>query len=403
MLVFEFRKVAEVEFVHIADPNNRSLQTSRFGYRLIQIMTPGPKQLVLITASKGKHMLSSWQLYKEFVQDYVSYSTFMAKVTIHNNRKELQLVQHADRRMLIRLGAVQARAVKVGIVTCSVAYHSLQACGIPNSTLDAIQAISSNPAGLMVLPLPQHVMQSCAQPATNPDELQMMGPLPVTIPVYLLLTDPMGNRKYGLWFTRPALAALRPLSLQMDELKSFSMDPVRLNRPFQSHSSATWNNNKDCISLFLGHIYWRHNVMQPTLQHFLDPALLVSYTSFKVTSKHSINTIKHFLSVAKVVLFWWQTKPGGQHDSLRAAISWLETMSLQVQQLQHSHKDVCNIIPIVLQLQFDAYVFFLLFFSYVLFLVSCLFFSCLFLFSFLVCFSFLILSFPLFSFFSLFI
>ena len=344
MLVFEFREVAKVEFVHIADPNNRSLQTSRFGYRLIQIMTPGPKQLVLITASKGKHMLCLWQLYKQFVQDYVSYSTFMAKVSIYNNRKELQLVQHADRRMLIRLGAVQARAVKVGIVTCSVAYHSLQACGIPNSTLDAIQAISSNPAGLMVLPLPQHIMQSCAQPATNPDELQMLGPLPVTIPVYLILTDPMANRKYGLWFTRPALAALRPLSLQMDELKSFSMDPVRLNRPFQSHSSSTWNNNKDCISLFLGHIHWRHNVMQPTLQQFLDPALLVSYTSFKVTSKHSINTIKHFLSVAKVVLFWWQTKPGGQHDSLRAAISWLETMSLQVQQLQHSQKDLCNII-----------------------------------------------------------
>ena len=328
-------------------------------------------------------MLSSWQLYKEFVQDYVSYSTFMAKVNTYNNRKELQLVQHADRRMLIRLGAVQARAVKVGIVTCSVAYHSLQACGIPNSTLDAIQAISSNPAGLMVLPLPQHVMQSCAQPATNPDELQMMGPLPITIPVYLILTDPMANRKYGLWYTRPALAALRPLSLQMDELKSFSMDPVRLNRPFQSHSSATWNNNKDCISLFLGHIYWRHNVMQPTLQHFLDPALLVSYTSFKVTSKHSINTVKHFLSVAKVVLFWWQTKPGGQHDSLKAAISWLETMSLQVQQLQHSQNNVCNIIlcPLCCSCNLMHMYFLLLFFSFVLF--SCLFFSCLFLFSYL--------------------
>ena len=336
MQVLLFREVAELEHVAAAGPQNRSLQTSRFGYRLIQIMTPGPKQLVLITASKGKHMLCLWQLYQQLAKFYVSYNTFMAKVTIYNNRKEVQLVQHADRRMLIRLGAVQAKAVKVGIVTCSVAYHSLQACGIPSSILDAIQAIRTNPAGLMVLPLPQHVMASCAQPATDPDELQMVGPLPVTLPVYPILTDPMANKKYGLWYTRPSLAALRPLSLQMNELKTFSMEPLQLNRPFQSHSSATWNNNKDCISLFLGHAYWRHSVMQPTLQHFLVPALLVSYISFKVTSKHSINTVKHFLSVSKVVLFWWQTKPGGQHDSLKAAISWLETISLQVQQLQHS-------------------------------------------------------------------
>ena len=328
--------VSEIDVVHVADPNNRSLQTSRFGYRLIQLMTPAPIQLVLITASKGKHMLSLWQLYNQIVKDYASYSAFTSKVKIYNNRKELQLVQHADKRMLIRLGAVQAKAVKVGIVTCSVAYHTLQACGVPTSTLDAIQAISTSPAGLMVLPLPQHVLQPCVQPATNPDELQMVGPLPVTLPVYPLETDPMANKKYGLWYTRPALAALRPLSLQMDELKAFSMEPVQLNRPFQSHGSATWQNNKDSISLYLGHIYWRQKVMQPTLQHFLVPALLVSYISFKVTSQHSINTIKHFLSVAKVVLFWWQTKPGGQHDSLKAAISWLETMSLQVQQLQHS-------------------------------------------------------------------
>ena len=203
-------------------------------------MTPGPKQLVLISTSKGKVMLCMWQLFQQCVEGHALYSSFQSKVTIYNNRKQLQLVQHADRRMLLRLGAISAKAQKVGIITCKVAYNAMQACGVPLTTLQAIKAISTMPASLTVLPLPRHVMQPCAQPSTNPDQLQMMGPLPINIPEYPLSEDPMAHKKYGLKFTQPSLAAMRPLSLQLWELKEFCMQPVQLDRPFGSHSSATW-------------------------------------------------------------------------------------------------------------------------------------------------------------------
>jgi len=294
-------------------------------------MTPAPKKLALITSTKGKAMLCLPQLYKELVQDHCPYTTFMSKVTIHNNRKQLQMLQQADRAMLVRLGAIQAKANSVGIVTHNVAYAAMRVSKVPDSTLQAFRAISTHPASIMILPLPQYMLQPCSQPSTNPEQLQMMGPLPKNIPAYV---DNSGmleqGSRYGLWYTKAAVAALAPLSLHMTELEEFCCEPINFSRPFSSHCSRTWQNTHEYVSLFLGHCFWRHNVTQPTLQHFLAPDLLTSYISFKLSQKHSINTMRQFIAVAKYVLQFWQSKPGGKHVSLQEAVEWLDHMPRQV-------------------------------------------------------------------------
>ena len=158
MLVVEFIKVAEVGFVHVADPNNRSLQTSRFRYMLIQIKTPGPSNLCSLQPARPSTCCACGSFISNLCKTICHIVPSWPKSAFTTIGKSCSWCSIQTERMLIRLGAVQARAVKVGIVTCSVAYHPLQACGIPARSLDAIQVISTNPAGLMVLPLPQHVM-----------------------------------------------------------------------------------------------------------------------------------------------------------------------------------------------------------------------------------------------------
>lgn len=320
-----------------------TLQSVRYSYKLIQLMTPAPKKLALITTARGKPMLCLAQLYKELVQEHCPYTTFMSKVNTHNNRKQLQLLQQADRAMLVNLGAIQAKANTVGIVTHNVAYAAMRVCGVPSSTLHAFKAISTHPASLMILPLPQYMLQPCSMPSTNPDQLQMMGSLPKNIPAY---DDDSGNlrqgSRYGLWYTKPAVAALAPLSMHMKEMEEFCCQPINFDRPFNSHCSRTWENTSEFVSLFLGYCFWKHSVSQPTLQHFLSPDLLTSYLSFKLSQKHSINTIRQFIAVAKYVLQFWQSKPGGKHASLQQAIEWLDNMPGQVRLVMSSimHADV---------------------------------------------------------------
>jgi len=66
------------------------------------------------------------------------------------------------------------------------------------------------------------------------------------------------------------------------------------------------------------------------MQLFLSTPLICHYVSFHIAAEHSHLTIKNFLSCAKRVLRWWQTKPGGKHPSLVEGLQWLQTMNEQV-------------------------------------------------------------------------
>ena len=78
------------------------------------------------------------------------------------------------------------------------------------------------------------------------------------------------------------------------------------------------------------HCHHYHQVSQPTLQLFLSSALIVKYVSFHIAACHSHLYIRNFLSCAKHVLRWWQSKPGGKHPSFVEGLEWLQTLGLQV-------------------------------------------------------------------------
>lgn len=115
----------------------------------------------------------------------------------------------------------------------------------------------------------------------------------------------------------------------MAEFEKYAKEFIRLDRKARKHGDTTHNNTKKVISLFLG--YCRHHgQQQPTLQLFLSPDWLSRFVAFKVAKKHSIHSVKEFLYVARAVLRWWQTKPGGKHPSLQEAIDWLLRLGAQV-------------------------------------------------------------------------
>ncbi len=66
------------------------------------------------------------------------------------------------------------------------------------------------------------------------------------------------------------------------------------------------------------------------MQLFLSTPLICHYVSFHIAAEHSHLTIRNFLSCAKRVLRWWQTKPRGKHPSLLEGLQWLQTLTEQV-------------------------------------------------------------------------
>lgn len=49
-------------------------------------------------------------------------------------------------------------------------------------------------------------------------------------------------------------------------------------------------------------------------------------------AQHSPHYVRNFVQAAKIVLKWWQTKPGGQHKSFEEGLQWLSNLNTQVKQ-----------------------------------------------------------------------
>ena len=116
----------------------------------------------------------------------------------------------------------------------------------------------------------------------------------------------------------------------MGEFKYFSTNPLQLNRKSIAHSSRTWQNSEKHVYLFLGNCHHYHQVSQPTLQLLQSSTLIAKYVSFHIAASHSHLYIRNFLSCAKHVLIWWQSKDGGKHPSFVEGLEWLQTLGLQV-------------------------------------------------------------------------
>lgn len=304
---------------------------TQHSYSLITVHTPSPQQLTHITTKAGTHKICVPELNK-LAQPYRGPDAVRRQIKIHNKGHPEQ-AGPADRQLLVRLGAISPKVQIVTLVSWSVAEGVLRSLkAVPDSIVQAIRAVKEakgDLSKLTVVPFPEHVMAACSIPSTNPVQLQMTGPLPVNLPTYQLSQGPMGKDKYGLEYKYKALSRLPPLPRQLAELEQWSTSPIQLNRAARRHGSTTHKNTRKMIWLFLGFCRY-HGEQQPTLQLFLSPDYISRFVAFKVAKQHSIHSVKEFLCVAREVLRWWQTKPGGKHHSLQDAIDWLLRLGTQV-------------------------------------------------------------------------
>ena len=197
---------------------------------------------------------------------------------------------------------------------------------MPVAVLHAFDDIRLNPASQAVLEQPEHILAAHGQPSPNPVQLQMTTPFKVTLPECALPAE--FNKQHGL-LAKPFMHLVHRavLEQQMGEVKSFSTNPFQLDRKSKAHSSRTWQNSEKHVYLFLGHC---HQVSQPNLQIFLSSALIAKYVSFCSAACHSHLYLRNFLSCAKHVLRWLQSKPGGKHPSFVEGLERLQTLGLQV-------------------------------------------------------------------------
>ncbi|KAL3136159.1 hypothetical protein ABBQ32_007176 [Trebouxia sp. C0010 RCD-2024] len=221
---------------------------------------------------------------------------------------------------------------KSPVVSLAVCCRALKLCKVPAAVLHAFDDIRLKPASQVVLGLPEHILAAHAQPSPNPVQLQMTTPFPVTLPECALPAD--FKKQHGL-LAKPHkhLVHRAVLAQHMGEFKSFSTSPFQLNRKGIAHSSRTWQNSEKHVYLFLGYCHHYQQVSQPTLQLFLSSPLIAQFVSFHTAAGHSQLYIRNFLSCAKCVLRWWQSKPGGNHPSFVAGLEWLQTLGLQVMHL----------------------------------------------------------------------
>ena len=272
-------------------------------------------------------MLSPCQVHTMFPGGLCSYKAFY-NACCKQSRGKIVMLSGVDKQMLIRLGGLSVAVSRVALVSLAACCKALKVCKVSDAILAAFEQLRLSPATMTESAVPDHVLAPCAQPCPNPVQLQMITPFPVTLPPCQLPED--YKQRHGLHAKHRYLALRAPFSQQLAEFKAWCTNPFQLDRNSRSYSSNTWQNAEKEIFLFAGHCHHYHQVAQPTLQLFLSASLICQYVSFHIAAKHSHLTIRNFLSCAKRVLRWWQTKPGGSHPSFVEGLQWLGTLGQQV-------------------------------------------------------------------------
>ncbi len=310
-------------FAGASDP----MQGSQYTFRLVQICTPEPCKLVLMTDKKKRRVLCMRQVYKSCVDGLCTYQAFY-RICCKQAGNRFTMLSGLDKQLLVKLGGLDTSVPNVAAISLAVCCKALKVTRVPAAMLAAFEDIRLRPNSMTVLAFPDHVLAPYAQPSPNPVQLQMTTPFPVTLPACQLPAN--YKQRHGLHAVNKHLAYRAPFSQQLAEYKAWCTNPIQLDRPGRAHSSCTWLNFEKHIFLYLGHCHHYHQVSEPTMQLFLSTPLICHYVSFHIAAKHSHLTIRNFLVCAKHVLRWWQTKPGGKHSSLVEGLQWLQTLNEQV-------------------------------------------------------------------------
>ncbi|KAL3131991.1 hypothetical protein ABBQ32_008615 [Trebouxia sp. C0010 RCD-2024] len=315
------------------------MSSSVYTFKLVQVCLPEPSKLVVMCDKRQRQCVCLCQVYKSclngLLPNYQAFYRVCSRLTKHQST----LLSGQVKQLLVALAGMDVSVPHVAVVSLAVCCRALKLCKVPAAVLHAFDDIRLKPASHVVLGLLEHILAAHAQPSPNPVQLQMTTPFPVTLPECALPAD--FKKQHGL-LAKPHkhLVHRAMLAQHMGEFKSFSTSPFQLNRKGIAHSSKTWQNNEKHVYLFLGYCHHYQQVSQPTLQLFLSSPLIAQFVSFHVAAGHSQLYIRNFLSCAKCVLRWWQSKPGGNHPSFVEGLEWLQTLGLQVaDQLPRPSKD----------------------------------------------------------------
>lgn len=241
----------------------------------------------------------------------------------------MRVLQGRECYWVHKLGGTKRLAKSVNIMTLHTAIKVAKHHGASSATILGMQQLK-DPGKFSTQQLPEELLSLNCTPDVNPSSVQVPLPLPSTLPPSPIKALP-GRERYGLQKLKPYLAKGVVLSLQLGELKQWVTADYQLDRPGGGIQQVTWETMHSNIMLFLGFCHKYMGVQQPTLQQFLIPHLLGSFTSFHLDKKHSCHTIKHQLQTACKVLAWWATKAGGHDPGLdKLRREWLPTLSSQV-------------------------------------------------------------------------
>ena len=307
-------------------------------YHRVQVHIPQAVELVMLIPkphpqpAQGRNpLVAVGQVYKVLMAGTCTYQHFHSKVqaSLDAKRHKRSMLVGEDRQVMIRLGAANSLSPSLLVLSCSAILEAMVVCKAPQLHIKAMEAIKLCTINMACLPIPPHVMTPTPEALPPPpSQLKVVGPLPKTLPPYQL---PSNVRKaYGLMATKPSMAQTHPLHHQLSQLKTWYTNPIQLDRQGPPLTSSTIQYHVNNISLFLGHCHWMQGVAMPNLEDYLDPLKVCDYINMKVALEQSTHTINNVLDTTVMVLKWFISLPLGGDPSLPQAITWMHTLSTQV-------------------------------------------------------------------------
>ena len=166
-------------------------------FRLVQICTPEPCKLVLMTDKKKRRLLCMVQVYKSCVDGLCTYQAFY-RICCKQAGNKFTMLSGLDKQLLVEVGGLDTSVPNVDVATSSLAVccKALKLARLLAAMLAAFEDIRSEPNSMTVLATPDHVLTPHAQPSPNPVQLQMTTPFPVTLPTCQLPAD--YKQRHGL-------------------------------------------------------------------------------------------------------------------------------------------------------------------------------------------------------------
>ncbi|DBA88821.1 TPA: hypothetical protein ACH3X1_016439 [Trebouxia sp. C0004] len=202
------------------------MQGSQYTFRLVQICTPEPCKLVLMTDKKKRRLLCMVQVYKSCVDGLCTYQAFY-RICCRQAGNKFTMLSGLDKQLLVKLGGLDTSVPNVATVSLAVCCKALKLARVPAAMLAAFEDIRLRPNSLTVLAFPDHVLAPYAQPSPNPVAHQLPR----------CHKDPASLLAAGKWMSAPELVHIIDTAWKHAEL-DLQQEGVTVQTSRQLHDAA---------------------------------------------------------------------------------------------------------------------------------------------------------------------